>query len=1349
VSWGANANGDDTHRFRVFFSRTSLREDAPSGCQPQVVENARLTFMRHEVLDGGMWKQNKLFSFGYQSQAGNCPAFGALKLTSLTAYGTDSSQAPLYAMAFGYGASELPIEYKTSSATCVSLDWPYLQTVSNGYGATTTFTYQTAWQAGPTGTDPNCTGSANVATWSRQRLATRTENPGIGASMTHTYSHTTGPMYFYPAGLNPIDAEYRGFRVVRDTDGLGDYSECTYYTTGWETETGMPGDTLTGHSFKCGWFESTGTEVKWVQPFWTSRNVATDVNFIYPWNEKTIFGPDYHQLDFSFDTYGNLSDTTETLPVYRRRSTGFAANTSAWIVGLPNSEIAYRNDPSPPYVVPVAKKTFIYDQNTSHTQAPTKGDMKREDHYDDSDVAHMRRGFGYDAYGNRTSETKYRDGSASLQKAMVFDSTYHAYLASESVTSVTPNHNTSYSYDFVLGKRTLMTDPNGQQWNTRYDTNGRTIQEWSPGDSETLPTTLYEYAWDSTAPNQTVMKRRQQAGVSDTLVSWEWKDGLERTIQSRAEGPSCASDVMVVDTVYDTAGQTASVSSPYASTNAGCVPGGHATNPSAAKTQYLYDAIGREVQVTNPHQTPASIRTTTYTGYLEAAIDENGHKTDRTKDKMGRLVTVTEYDGTNPSFTPYATTSFSYDLMDRQTGTTDHFGNQSTTTYNRLGFMTQTVDPDRGTWTYTYYDDGLLKTKDDARTPNAQRITYTYDSLDRIDGKTYSGYTTAPAVTYHYDQTPDTFANGGGMPDGSPLGRLTRVVDWAGEHLHSYDSRGRETDEKHVVASVAYSVGHLFDSMDREYCTVYPDGEKVGRIFDAQGVIEALRQYPNAGCAGTATAVYLDATNYNEAGMPTALTYGNALTATYGYRSSDWRLTNITVPTLLNYTYGYDAKSNINSIADSIEGTTQALIYDARDRLDYVTGLGQTIDYTYNAIGNITMKREGASHYTDMTYPGAGSPRPHAVSQAYYSGGSHSFDYDANGNMTLERDNGVDLHQYVYDTEGQLYVRVSTVDNPITAVYYHYDANGSLVRKVPSGQGDGTVYIGGIYEKDTYTGQIIKYYFAGGLRIAMRKAGALSFLTADHLGGTALVTDSAGGFTGRVRYYPYGKERTTQGSLPTDKLFTGQQRETPNGIYHYNARMYNTDVGRMVQADTVMPERSSPQAYNAYSYVQNNPANLIDPSGQVATPPGSIGTEGPKYFLFSRIHKSCDSTKAWCARILNELVLGVEKRLSAPPAVRVIGCYVRTWRHYLDPSGWPNPRLEYRKVFASSRLGGGEQPAAGNAVAHHYYPIPDCRSDWNAYNACASYGSIYETGYFPFRRDIKFVDRDCVYPNRF
>ena len=63
---------------------------------------------------------------------------------------------------------------------------------------------------------------------------------------------------------------------------------------------------------------------------------------------------------------------------------------------------------------------------------------------------------------------------------------------------------------------------------------------------------------------------------------------------------------------------------------------------------------------------------------------------------------------------------------------------------------------------------------------------------------------------------------------------------------------------------------------------------------------------------------------------------------------------------------------------------------------------------------------------------------------------------------------------------------------------------------------------------------------------------------------------------GRVWCYPYGGIRTQEGLIPTDKLFTGQQRETASGVYHYNARLYNADIARFPQADTI--------AYDRYGY---------------------------------------------------------------------------------------------------------------------------------------------------------------------
>lgn len=100
----------------------------------------------------------------------------------------------------------------------------------------------------------------------------------------------------------------------------------------------------------------------------------------------------------------------------------------------------------------------------------------------------------------------------------------------------------------------------------------------------------------------------------------------------------------------------------------------------------------------------------------------------------------------------------------------------------------------------------------------------------------------------------------------------------------------------------------------------------------------------------------------------------------------------------------------------------------------------------------------------------------------------------------------------------------------------------------------------------------------------------------------------------RMRYFPYGGTRTEEpapGSMPTDKLFTGQQRETTNGLYHYKARLYNADIGRFPQMDTVIADSTNPGALNPYTYVLNNPVNHTDPTGHIWLSDGGMGPKKP------------------------------------------------------------------------------------------------------------------------------------------
>ena len=64
--------------------------------------------------------------------------------------------------------------------------------------------------------------------------------------------------------------------------------------------------------------------------------------------------------------------------------------------------------------------------------------------------------------------------------------------------------------------------------------------------------------------------------------------------------------------------------------------------------------------------------------------------------------------------------------------------------------------------------------------------------------------------------------------------------------------------------------------------------------------------------------------------------------------------------------------------------------------------------------------------------------------------------------------------------------------------------------------------------------------------------------------------------------------------------FTGQIYDDDTGLYYYGSRYYDAELGRFIQADSVIPggPTSGSQALNRYSYTFNNPLKFTDPDGQ-------------------------------------------------------------------------------------------------------------------------------------------------------
>jgi len=79
--------------------------------------------------------------------------------------------------------------------------------------------------------------------------------------------------------------------------------------------------------------------------------------------------------------------------------------------------------------------------------------------------------------------------------------------------------------------------------------------------------------------------------------------------------------------------------------------------------------------------------------------------------------------------------------------------------------------------------------------------------------------------------------------------------------------------------------------------------------------------------------------------------------------------------------------------------------------------------------------------------------------------------------------------------------------------------------------------------------------------------------------------------------YPFGETRWVSGTLPTDRLFTGQRVDSYSNIIEMGARWYSALLGRFLSSDSVVPRPGDSQAYNRYAYARNSPLTRIDPSG--------------------------------------------------------------------------------------------------------------------------------------------------------
>jgi RHS repeat-associated protein len=254
-------------------------------------------------------------------------------------------------------------------------------------------------------------------------------------------------------------------------------------------------------------------------------------------------------------------------------------------------------------------------------------------------------------------------------------------------------------------------------------------------------------------------------------------------------------------------------------------------------------------------------------------------------------------------------------------------------------------------------------------------------------------------------------------------------------------------------------------------------------------------------------------------------------------------------------------------------------------------------EYSYDKVGNRLTETVTQRYPVSRTY----SYYPN--SSRLKSNGKYNFEYDSNGNLTKKETliGEKIIWEYEYDLFNRL-VKVKKNDRVIAE--YMYDEAGLRIKK--QGPQSQIYYVfdsGGnvLYEQENR--EYMEYVYVLGKHFA-RIDGNLDngiekkyFYHTDHLGSTVLVTDETGKQVWSAEYTPFGKQVSKEGEMDHVTKFTGKDLDEDTGLYYFNARWYDQEVGRFVSEDP----GKDPNSPNLYAYCWNNPLTVTDPTGMLGT----------------------------------------------------------------------------------------------------------------------------------------------------
>jgi len=600
-----------------------------------------------------------------------------------------------------------------------------------------------------------------------------------------------------------------------------------------------------------------------------------------------------------------------------------------------------------------------------------------------------------------------------------------------------------------------------------------------------------------------------------------------------------------------------------------------------APVDLVYDTQGRLQRVQQGGRTSANtfVASGPSAGYLETITDALGLTTNYTKDSIGRPLSETR-EG--------AATLFSWDANGNLARVTPPERPEHDMLYTPVNLLETYVAPAAGlTSSQTGYSYDLDRALSVETHPDGRVIDHTYDAAGRLD------LMSIPGGMIDYQYYPPGSTAGGAAP-----GQPSALLGPYGTNLtYQYDGKlvTRATWSGDVSGNVAFAFNNAFK----------PSGFTVNGVSGTGNVSLGYDRDQLLICASPTTcspagADALRVTRRFDNGLPSRIDLANVgedvTYTTLGELAT--QVGTFSAAPLASFTYDAagatrDALGRVVQKTEVVQGTTKVWRYgyDGRNRLADVFldgALREHFDYDLN--GN----RTGYMSAATGTISGTCDDQDRLLTY-----GAWHFTYGANGELEGKTNTATgEAWVFRYDVLGNL-LAVTLPNGDL--IEYLVDGKGRRVgRKLNGVFTNRWLYQDGlrpVAELDA-SGALLATYVYGTKSNApdlVLRGGQAYRVFSDQLGSPRLVVNAS-----NASDVPYSATYEAFGEVAGTGLawmpfgFAGGMYDPATRLLRFGARDYDPSVGRWISKD---PIRFGGGQANIYAYVNNDPVNLLDPSG--------------------------------------------------------------------------------------------------------------------------------------------------------